>query len=281
MRKNPGVYNDLNKPTSDLLTKDFPDKAKLDVKVKQKDASLDISLSRNHDNSFFGSFFPKYRTNFSGRALTIGGSVDTARAAKVEVIVDNIAPGLKVTGTGNLMDESLTVEGEYKRDYLTLVTSANILSPKGTKLEASVVGGHSGAAAGVQVEYFTDKISKINGNLSYSYNDSTANVFARINPQDSSSTLGLSYFQAHSRGSVGAECTLDPAKPNPKITVGGSYALEDKSVVKAKVDTLGRVGLSYSYKLNPHTRIVVGSSINAQNLSSAGNHTLGFQLNFD
>jgi len=279
--KNPGVYSDLGKKSNDLLNKDFPDRNKLEWKAKRGDANLDLNFALNQDKSIFGSIFPKYRRTIYGRGLTLGVQVDTNRAAKVEAIVDQLAPGLKVIATGHLADESLTIEGEYKRDYLSLSANANILSPKGTKVEASVVGGHNGVAAGLQAEYHTDKISKLNGSLSYTQREYTGNLFARINPQDSSSQFGLSYYQNHANGGVVAEGSLDPTKSTPKITLGGSYTLDDKSSVKGKVDTTGRIGLSYGVKLSSNARLVVASSINSNNLSSAGNHNLGFLLSFE
>jgi len=283
--KNPGVFADLNKKSNDLLTKDYPDKPKVDWKPKSGESlSCDISLAKNQDGSIFGSLFPKYKYKKYGLTLGLGGLLDTKRAFKVEASVDDPLHGLKLTGTGHVADESLTLEGEYKRDYVTAAVSANVLSPKGTKLEGSLVGGHSslGLAGGILAQYNTDKINKISTHITYSTNDTATNGYAHINPQDSSTQFGVAYYQIHSKGAFTADANYDPSKPQlPKITVGGSYNIDDKSTVKGKIDTLGKLGLSYSHKLNSNSRFVLGTSINTQNLSASGDHNLGFLLSFD
>jgi len=165
-----------------------------------------------------------------------------------------------------------------------VVGSANVLSPKGTTLKGSLVLGHSGYAGGISAEYNVDKINKIDTSLSFTNNfDLTTNVYAHINPQDSSATLGFSHFQNHSRGAFAVDATFDPSKTTqtPKIILGGSYILDDKSTAKAKFDTTGRLGLSYSHRLTPNTRLVYGTSVNTQNPSAPGDHSLGFSLHFD
>jgi len=276
------TYSDLNKKSNDLLTKDFPDKPKLEVKAKKGDFSVDVNLAKNADGSIFGSIFPKYKLNKYGATLGLFG--DTKRALKLELVADSLVPGLKLTTTGETASESLTVEAEYKREGVTVVGLANVLSPKGTTLKGSLVLGHSGYAGGVSAEYHTDKISRIDTNFSYSNNlDLTTNLYARINPQDSSAILGFSHFQTHSRGGFAVDATFDPSKTTqvPKITLGTSYNLDERSSAKAKFDTAGRLGLSYAHRLTPNTRFVVGTSINTQNPSAPGDHSLGFSLHFD
>jgi len=276
------TYADLNKKTNDLLTKDFPDKPKLEVKSKRGDFAVDVNLARNADGSIFGSLFPKYKLNNYG--VTLGLFGDTKRALKVELVADNHLPGLKVTATGESASESLTVDAEYKRDGLTVTGSANVLSPKGTTLKGGLVVGHLGYSGGISAEYHTDKISKIDTSLSFNNNlDLTTNVYARINPQDSSATLGFSHYQNHSRGAFAVEGSFDPSKTTqvPKITLAGSYNLDDKSIAKAKFDTAGRLGLSFGHKLASNIRFILGTSINTQNPSAPGDHSLGFSLHFD
>jgi len=283
--KHPGLYADLDKKASDLLTKDFPDKHKLEVKTKTlSGVNFDANLTRNIDGGFYGSLNPKYKLG-TRIPITLGAQVDTKRALKVEVTAEDIVPGLKATATGHADSESITIDTEYKHEYVTLAGSVNILSPKGNKLTASTVVGYDGFAVGLQAEYIHDKWQNINGLASYTYSDFVTSVFARVNTQATTNIVGLTYHQRFNpRASIAAEASLDVNKTSeaPKITVGGSYDLLDSpTTVKAKLDTEGRVSLSYAHRLNKYARLILGSSVNTNNFAASGNHTFGLTLSIN
>jgi len=282
--KHPGLYADLGKKSNDLLTKEFPDRTKLEVKTKAKDGlSFEGNITRNADHSISGLFNPKYKHGAHG--ITVGASVDTRRALKVEATAEDLVPGLKTTITGHADSESLTFDAEYKHEYLTLAGSVNVLSPKGNKVTASSVFGYEGFAVGLQAEYIYDKWQNINGVASYTHPDYVGTLFALVNTHAASNILGLSFHhRINNRASIATEASLDVNKTNeaPKIAVGGSYDLVDSpTTVKGKVDTDGRVSLSYAHRLNQYARLILGSSINTNNFSSSGNHTFGLTLSIN
>lgn len=279
--KHPGLYSDLGKKSSDLLTKEFPDKVKLEVKTKTNNGvSFEGNITRNPDHSVYGLFNPKYKHGAHG--LTVGVSVDTKRALKVEATAEDLVPGLKTTLTGHADSESLTFDAEYKHEYLTLGGSVNVLSPKGNKVTASSVFGYEGFAVGLQAEYVYDKWQNINGVASYTHPDYVGTLFARVNTHAATNVLGLTFHHRFSnRATIATEASLDVNKSSesPKIVVGGSYDLADSpTTVKGKVDTEGRVSLSYAHRLNKYARLILGSSINTNNFSASGNHTFGLTL---
>jgi len=282
--KHPGLYADLNKKSSDLLTKDFPNTHKLEVKTKTlSGVNFEGNITRFNDGSIFGSINPKYKFNAHG--LTLGATVDSKKALKVEVTAEDIVPGLKASITGHADSESLTIEAEYKHEYLTLAGSVNVLSPKGNKVTAASVIGYDGFALGLQAEYIYDKWQNINGVASYTHPDFVGTLFARVNTHASSNILGLTFHQRlNARATLAAEASLDVNKTteSPKITVGGSYDfLESPTTVKGKLDTDGRVSLSYAHRLNRYARLILGSSINTNNFSPSGNHHFGLTLSIN
>jgi voltage-dependent anion channel protein 2 len=279
--KHPGLYADLGKKTNDLLTKEFPDRHKLEVKTKTNSGvSFDGSITRNLDGSFYGSLNPKYK--LSGHGITLGATVDTKRALKVEVTSEDLVPGLKASVTGHADSESLTVDTEYKHEYITVGGSLNVLSPKGNRLTASTVVGYEGLALGLQAEYVYDKWQNINGVASYTRPDSISTLFARVNTQAATNIIGITHHhRLTNRASIAGEATLDVTKTSesPKITIGGTYDfLESPTTVKGKLDTEGRFALSYAHRLNKYTRLILGTSVNTNNFSPSGNHTFGLTL---
>jgi len=282
--KHPGLYGDLGKKSSDLLTKEFPDKTKLEVKTKSNNGvSFEGNITRNADHSIYGLLNPKYKHGAHG--ITVGASVDTKRALKVEATAEDLVPGLKTTITGHADTESLTLEAEYKHEYLTLGGSVNVLSPKGNRVTASSVFGYEGFAVGLQAEYVYDKWQNINGVASYTHPDYVGTLFARVNTHAATNILGLSFHhRINPRATIATEAALDVNKSSesPKIVVGGAYDLLDSpTTVKGKVDTEGRVSLSYAHRLNRYARLILGSSINTNNFSASGNHTFGLTLSIN
>jgi len=283
--RHPGLYSDLGKKSSDLLSKDFPDKAKLEIKTKAENGGLSFegNITRNTDHSFYGLLNPKYK--HGGHGLTVGASVDTRRALKVEATVEDLVPGLKTSITGHADSESLTVDAEYKHEYLTLQGAVNVLSAKGNKVTASSVFGYEGVAVGLQAEYVYDKWQNFHGVASYTHPDYVSTLFARVNTHAASNILGFSLHHRFSpRTSLAAEAALDVNKSaeSPKITFGGSYDfLDSPTTVKGKVDTDGRLSLSYAHRLNKYSRLILGTAININNFSSSGNHAFGLTLSIN
>lgn len=283
--KHPGLYADLNKKSNDLLTKDFPDKHKLEVKTKTlSGVNFDGSITRNNDGSFYGSLNPKYK--HSSHGITLGATVDTKRVLKVEATVEDLVPGLKTSITGDAFSESLTVDAEYKHEYVTVAGALNVLSPKGNKLIASSVVGYEGFALGLQAEYVYDKWQNINGVASYTLPDTfVGSLFARVNTQATTNIIGFNvHHRINNRAFIAAEASIDVTKTSesPKITVGGSYDLQDSNTtIKGKLDTEGRVALSYGHRLNKYARLILGTAINTNNFSASGNHSYGLTLSIN
>lgn len=280
--KHPGLYADLGKKSSDLLNKEFPDRYKVEVKTKTlSGVNFEGNVTRNPDGSIFGSFYPKYRF---GQGITVGAQIDTKRAVKVELSAEDVVPGLKATITGHGDSESVTLEGEYKHEYVTLAGSVNLLAAQGNRLTAASVFGYDGFALGLQAEYVYDKWRTINGVASYTSPDFVATVFARANTQTSTNILGLTYHQRFNiRTAIAAEASIDVSKTteSPKIAIGGSYDLDLDTTVKGRLDTEGRVSLSYAQRLNRYTRAIFGTSINTNNFGASGIHTVGMTLSFN
>lgn len=279
--KHPGLYADLGKKPSDLLDKEFPTVNKLEWKGKTplSGVNLELSATRNADGSVVGVLNPKYR--FAAHGVALSATVDTNRVVKVEGSVEELLPGLKTTVTGHGNTDSITIDAEYKHEYLTLTGSVDLLAAKGNTIKTSGVIGFDGFALGLQAEYTTDKTwTQANGILSYSRPDFVASIYSKMR----ANKVGGSYYQrVNDRVSVGAQVEFDVAKTEDagKLTVGGSYDYDPWTTVKTKFSTDGRVGFSYAARLNKNARLIIGSSFNANNLSSSGNHNFGFTLSLN
>jgi voltage-dependent anion channel protein 2 len=281
--KNPGLYADIGKKSSDLLNKEFPLQNRIEVKTRTANGvELEVNATRSQDGSICGVLNPKYK--FKAHGVGLSATVDTNRVVKLEGSVDDLLPGLKTTVTGHSDTESLTFDVEYKHEYFTASTSCHTLDPSGTTLTSSAVVGLDGWGLGGQATYSSagQRWTQINGVASYTSADFVATLFTRTKPTQN--LVGGSYFQRISdRVAVGGEMTVDlnKEKESTKLTVGGSYDLDPLTTVKGKFDTDGKLSLSYAQRLNKYARLIIGSTINTNNLSPSGNHQFGFTLSLN
>jgi len=276
------LYVDLGKKATDLLTKDFPDKTKVELNTRSPNGlQFKVIATRNHDGSISGSIEPKY--TFGKHATTVLANVDTGKTFKVEGTVEKF-PGIKATIAGLLDSESLKADLEWKHEHATVTTGLDLFSAKGTTASATAAVHHEGFSLGASTEYFIgdrQEVRKLDGVLAYSTSDLQVTAFSRR----WGGVLGGTYFQKVSDGtSVSAEIQFDLQKSDvtPKLTFGASHNLDLQGTqVKGKFDTDGKLSLSYGQKLNNYLKFFVGANINTNNLGPSGNHTLGVALTFD
>lgn len=92
--------------------------------------------------------------------------------------------------------------------------------------------------------------------------------------------MGANYFQrVNSDVSVGAEVSFDTQNPEtkPKLVAAAQYRVDGDAVVKTKFDTNGRLGLSWAQRFKS-SRLVVGGTVDTNNLASKNSSSVNFSL---
>jgi len=274
--KHPGVYADLGKRTSDLLNKEFPVTSTAEIKVKPSIEGLapEVTFTRK-DGNLSGKLGVKYNLA-NPRGVQLSVTTDTAKAVKLEAVAENtVTQGLKSTVGYDFHKTSLDLE--YKHDYFTIATGLDT-NNSSTNARASFVVGKDGYAAGALTEYnvATGHRNALNATASYTDLDSVATVFAR----QSSNTVGATYYRrATDRIALGVEGVYGWKSGKPTITFGGAYDIDLATTVKAKVDSDGKVGLSYAQRFNRFTRVILGASVNTQNALQGHHFGVAVTLN--
>jgi len=278
------LFVDLGKRGTDLITKDFPDKTKVEVNTRTGNGVVfQTTATRNSDGSVIGSLQPKY--TFVKQGVTATATLDTNRLTKGELTFENILPRLKLTATAASDAESFKTDLEWKHERATFTTGVDFFAPKGTNVQGTGAVHYEGISVGVSAEYLiSDKqeLKKIDGVVAFTTPDLQITAFSRRK----FNTFGGSYFQRVSdKTNVSAEIVFDLAKPDlpPKLTLAASEVLDPATATlfKAKFDTEGLLSVAYSQKLNAFAKLVIGSNINTNNLGGTGNHKLGFNLTLD
>jgi len=290
MPSHPGLFKDLNKRSSDLLTKEFPSE-KSENKVEWKgetsnNVTLETSLLQKSDGSILGTFIPKYK--YKPWGTTISAELKTNRDFKAEAVIeDQLAPGLKTTLTGESKGEDMfsTFAVEYKHELATVTVSADYGQTAGSTLKATTVVGTQGFSVGGSAEYFVgatsdSSLKELHTVLGYSTDEFDISAYGKLQNEKEANILGANYYhKVNSDLAVGTEVSFDTANADakPKLVFGTQYRLEADTVLKGKFDTSGKLGLSYQQKFSKNSKLTLSSTIDTNNIGK-NSSTLGFTL---
>jgi len=282
----------LGKRLNDLLTKEFPsEKGENKVSWKgspNKDTTLETSIVQRKDGAIVGTFAPKY--NHREWGTTFSAEINTRKEVKVEATAEDLlsVDGLKTTVTGySKGTENYGEFGvEYKHEMATVTASVDYGKAIGSTVKASAVVGSQGVALGAKTEYFfggESELKDLTTVLSYGSTEFDITAFGRIQSQndEDKNELGASYFhRVNADWQVGAEAIFETANTDakPKLTFGTQYIWNPETIVKAKFDTAGKLGLSLQQKWNRNAKITIASTIDTNNLGGKNAATTSFTL---
>jgi hypothetical protein len=291
-KSHPGLFADLGKRLNDLLTKEFPsEKGENKVSWKgspNRDTTLETSIVQRKDGTIVGTFAPKY--NHREWGTTFSAEINTRKEVKVEASAEDLlsVDGLKTTVTGYSKGaENYGEFGvEYKHEMATVTASVDYGKAIGSTVKASAVVGSQGVALGAKTEYFfggESELKDLTTVLSYGSSEFDITAFGRIQSQndEDKNELGASYFhRVNSDWQVGAEAVFETANVDakPKLTFGTQYIWNPETIVKAKFDTAGKLGLSLQQKWNKNAKITIASTIDTNNLGGKNAATTSFTL---
>jgi len=215
------------------------------------------------------------------------------KEVKAEVSAEDLlsVDGLKTTLTGFSRgnDTYGNLGVEYKHELATVTASVDYGKASGSTVKASAVIGAQGIALGASTEYFfggESELKELTTVLSYGCDEFDMTGFGRILSQsdDDKNELGATYFHKVNRDwQVGAEATFETAntESKPKLTFASQYKLQEDTVLKAKFDTLGKIGVSYQQQFNKYSKFTLSSTVDANNLGGKNSSAFGLSLSFD
>jgi len=251
--------------------------------------SFETSLVQKSDGSILGAFTPKYRYREWG--TTVSAEVKTNKDIKAEVAIeDQFTPGLKTSITGEAKGENLlgTFGVEYKHDLAAVTTSVDYGHPNGSTLKASAVVGSQGFSLGADVEYAFGNGSTTDSRLvefdtTVGYSTTEFDVFAtgKLQNDKDANIIQLSYFhRVNPDLQVATDVSFDTANADakPKLALAAQYKLEADTTLKGKVDTAGKLGLSFQQRFNKNAKFTISSTFDTNNLGAKNSATFGCTL---
>jgi len=293
MSKPQTYFKDLSKRANDIISKEFPIENKVEWSgVTDSGVLLETNFSQKKDGSVSGTLTPSYK--YKDWGATFLAELTTRKEFKAEVsLQDQIVEGLKTTiSEQSKGGEVFTTAGaEYRNELVSVTATADYGKEAGSTVKGTAVVGRQGFALGVSGEYFlglannaTSDLKEVNVTLGYSAVDMDITTFGRLKTlEDEDKTeVGASFFhRVNPVLSVGSEISFDVGNADtakPKLTVAGQYLFSPDTLLKAKLDTDGKLGLSYQQLFNRSCKLTLGGSIDTTNPGGKGSSVFGFNL---
>jgi len=293
------LYKDLTKRLTDLITKEFPSEKQENkiewVGTTPNGVVLESNLVQKKDGSITGTFLPTYKFREWGGETSIVGEFNTRKEFKVEFgLADQFTSGLKTTLSANSKGDDVfgVANVEFRNENLALTANVDYGKAAGSTLKGSGVFGSSyGAFIGGSIEYFVglaqesiSDLKEMTTTVGYATSDFDLAVFGRLKSLDDEDKheVGASYFhKVRPDTSVGSEIVCDIGNADvskPKLVFVSQYSSTPETTLKAKIDTDGKLSLSYGQQYNKGTKFVLAGTFDTNNLGSKSSSAFGFTL---
>jgi len=280
---NPGLYKDLSKKASDLLTRDFPsEEKKVEWKgVTANAVTIETKFEQKGD-AVVGTITPSYKLKQYG--TTFLAEFNTKKDIKLETAVENqMVDGLKVILTAEAKGKESygTLATEYRHPRGTFTASIDYGKAAGQTAKASTLIGINQCFVGLSTEYQigqTSELKNFNASIGYKPSDFEAVLFGRTSG-DKNEVGGSFFHNVSADTQVGGEAIFDTSSSDakPKLAFCGQHKLNPDTTLKAKVDTSGMINFSINQILNKAAKFTVGAKLDTKNSNQA---TFGFSFNF-
>lgn len=283
-------YSSVLKSVKDLLQKPFSYDNKVELKTKAANGTTFISdAAIAEDGSSTANINVQAKSGkFSVDKLTVGtekkivGEFALADAAPNTDLTFKFTDGSRAAGA----KVSASVGATYKSaDFGVYTVDADAL--EGPTFDVTGLFNYKGVLIGASTKVNTTVLAEDKSAgavsvadygvlLGYTTPDYTA--FAQTNKGFDNVDVALTHAASKSlTAGFLASISLKDSKA-PKVTLGGSYKVDDSTTVFATTDAAAKVSFAYKQKLNSFATLAVNTQVDALNLAS-DNHKFGLTLN--
>jgi len=267
------MYADIGKQSRDVFGKGYHfGLVKLDVKTKS-DIGVEFNCagsSSTDGGKVSGSLETKCKNCVNGLTFTEKWTTDNTLNTTLDL--EGQAKGLKLTldtsFQPNSGDKSGKLKTEFKQDNIALNADLNIAA--NPVVNGSVTLGHGKFSAGYQMSFDTGKSSLTKNNFAVAYNAGDLILHGSIND---GKLVGAGIYQKLSK-QLETGVAITAASGSSTFGVGCKYNLDDKAIIRAKVNNDCQVGLSYQQTIKDGVTVTLSSNIDGNKLNAPG-HKIG------
>ncbi|KAF5463660.1 hypothetical protein F2P56_013812 [Juglans regia] len=262
MGKGPGLFSDIGKKAKDLLTKDYSSDQKFSVST-YSDAGVALTSTAVKKG---GLSTGDVATQFKYKNTVIDVKVDTDSNISTTITFTEVLPSTKTIASFKVPNyNSGKLEVQYFHDHATFTTAIGLNQSPGIDVSATI--GTPSIAFGAEAGYDTTSgnFAKYTAGISVTKPDSSAAIILG----DKGDTIRASYVhhldQFKKSAAVG-EITRRFSTNENTFTVGGSYAVDHLTVVKAKLNNHGRLGALLQHEVIPKSILTISGEVDTKAL---------------
>ncbi|KAI3722692.1 hypothetical protein L2E82_33734 [Cichorium intybus] len=274
MNNGPGLFSDIGKKAKDLLTRDYLSDQKFSVSTTTDNGLALTSTATKKGGLSSGDVGAVYKY----KNTLIDVKFDTQSNIATTLTFTEIVPSTKTIASFKLPDfTSGKFEVQYFHYHATL-TSAVALSQTPT-VDLSATIGTPTFAIGAEAGYETSssKLTKYTAGITVNKPDSSASIVLG----EKGDTIKASYihhFDSLKKNAAVGEITRRFSTNENTFTVGGSYAVDSLTVVKAKLNNHGKLGALLQHEIIPKSLVTVSSELDTNALDKTPKFGLALAL---
>ncbi|KAG5535504.1 hypothetical protein RHGRI_023317 [Rhododendron griersonianum] len=274
MSKGPGLFSDIGKKAKDLLTKDYITDQKFSVSTYSDTGVAITSTAVKKGGLSAGDVATQYKYNNT----VLDVKFDTESNILTTLTVTDIIPSTKAIASFKLPDyNSGKLEVQYYHYHGTFTTAAALNQSPVVDISATI--GTPTIAFGAEAGYETTsgKFSKYTAGVSVNQPDSCASIILG----DKGDSIRASYvynFDQLKKSSAVGEITRRFSSNENTFTVGGSYAVDNLTLVKTKLNNHGKLGAVLQHELIPKSVLTISSEFDTKALDKTPRFGLALAL---
>ncbi|KAJ9540881.1 hypothetical protein OSB04_027387 [Centaurea solstitialis] len=277
MNRGPGLFSDIGRKAKDLLSKDYLLNQRLSVSTTTATGVTITSSATKKGGVSTGDVGASYK--FGETSLDVKFNTKSNIAATLTLT--NSTPSTSTTASFNLPDYTSSMTLQYFHSHATL-TSAVALNPNPT-IDLSATIGTPTFAIGAEAGYERRKRSSSKlTNYAAGISVNKPNYSASILLGDKGDTINASYMHRFdlAKKTTAAVMEISRRLSTSKNTfiVGGSYAVDGLTVVKAKLDNHGKLDALLQHEFIPKSFVTLSTQFHTKALHKTPKFGLALAL---
>ncbi|KAL2936582.1 Mitochondrial outer membrane protein porin 2 [Bienertia sinuspersici] len=270
MSQRPTFFSDIGKKAREILFKDYSYDRKFSITTQTANGLALTSSSLQKESQSISDVAAQYKH----RNAVIDVKVDTQSNLATTLTLADIMPSLKSIASVKLPDyNSGKLELQYFRDHAAFCSSVSFNKP--LLFDVSATFGTPNTVIGVEAGYDTcSDFTKYNAGVSMSKPDYCASLVL----EEKGDLVRASYVQYldHVRTTAVMEFTNRFSEDGNTLTVGGSHAVDDLTLIKLKLNNQGKFGGLVRHEFKPKSVLTMAAEFDYNSLDT--NPKLGISL---
>ncbi|KAB2004736.1 hypothetical protein ES319_D11G220400v1 [Gossypium barbadense] len=274
MSKGPGLFVDIGKSAKDLLTKDYTSDQKFTVSTYTGAGVAITSTSLKKGGLSTGDVAALYKyknTQFDVK-------VDTDSNISTTMTFTDILPSTKTIASFKVPDYNAgKLEVQYFHHHATFTTTIALY--KTPVVDATATIGTPSIAFGAEAGYDPTKgnFTKYTAGISVTKPDSCASIILG-DKGDSIKASYVHYLDNLKKSAAVGEIRRKFSTNENTFTVGGAYAVDHLTLIKAKLNNHGRLGALLQHEVIPKSLLTVSGELDTKSLDKSPRLGLAFAL---